>query len=215
VNDRLAYDAAEALAAVDEARTTLLQRVEGGSWRHDLIYSALAAASVMAQALPPPSVFLADAAVVVGFLTLARWQRARTGVSISCGASKRARWGLLTIGVLAGAAAIAVNIAARQGQPTSLALALGPAVGLIALGGSRLRRRIFRAEVGAGVAPESTGRRNWNWPIIGLGLVSGLVAGVLAFRGEDSYLVGLFAGAGLSLMASPGLFMLKRRILLR
>jgi len=208
------YDAAEALAAVNEARTALLQRVEWGSWRYDLIYSALAAGIVMAQGLPLPFNTLADAAIIVALVTLARWWRARTGVWISGVTPKRARWAALGIGLFAAAAALAAAIGARQGQAW-VALALGPVVGLLALGGSRLWRRIFRAEVEAGVVAESTGRRRWLWPVVGLGLACGLIAGVLALRGVDSYVVGLFVGMALALMASPGLMALKRRALFR
>ncbi len=208
------YDAAEALAAVDEARSALLERVEWGAWRYDLIYSVLAAGVVMAQGLPLPFNSLADAAIVVAFVALARWWRARTGVWVSGVTPRRARWAALGIGLFAGGAAIATAIAARQGHPW-IALALGPVVGLLALGGSRLWRRIFRAEVEAGVMAESVGSRRWMWPLVGLGLVCCLVAGVLATRGVDSYVVGLFVGVALALLASPGLMALKRRVLLR
>jgi len=215
MNDQVTeYDAAAALAAVQEARSALLQRVEWGSWRYDLIYSALAAGVVMGQALPLPFNLVADLVIVTALIVLARWWRARTGVWISGVTPKRARWAALAIGLFAGVAAIAAAIFARQGQPWT-ALVLGPVVGVLALGGSRLWRRIFRAEVEAGGVAETTGRRNWLWPLMGVGLVSGLISGVLAERGVDPYVVGLFFGVALALVASPGVFALKRRILSR
>jgi len=208
------YDASEALAAVDKARTALLQRAEEGSWRYDLIYSVLAAGVVMAQALPLPFNTLADAGIVAAFLILARWQRARTGVWISGVGPKRARWAALGIGLIAGIAALGAAIEGRQGQ-TWVALALGPLVGLVALLGSRLWRRMFRLEVETGVEVLSSGGRPWVWLLLGLGLACALVAGVLAMRRIDPYIVGLFMGVAIALMASPGLIALKRRVMLR
>ena len=208
------YNATEALAAVDEARTALLQRLEWGSWRYDLIYSVLAAGVVMAQGLPLPLNTIGDAVIIAALALLARWWRARTGVWISGVSPKRARWAAFGVGAFAGVAALAAAIAARQGQPW-VALALGPVIGFLALGGSRLWRRIFRAEVEAGVVAEASGRKNWIWPLIGLGAVCGLIAGILALRGMDSYVVGLFVGVAFVLLASPALIALKRRALFR
>ena len=207
-------DAAQALAAVDRTRAALLERIAWGSWRYDLTYSVLAAGVVMSQALPPPLNVLADAVVIVSLAALARWWRARTGVWISGVTPRRARWVALAIGLLAGAAAIATAIAARQGQAW-IALVLGPVIGVLALGGSRLWRRVHRDEVQAGVAGDSTGRRNWVWPLVGLGLICAVAAGVLAVNRTDSYVVGLFVGVALALIASPGLIALKRRVLFR
>ncbi len=214
MNDPAEYSAADALAAVEEARTALLRKVEGGSWRYDLIYSALVAGVVMGQGLPLPFNLLADAAIIVALLVLVRWWRARTGVMISGVMPKGALWAAVGIGLGGCMAAIAAAVAARQGQPSAVLL-LGPAAGLLALGASRLRRRAFRTEVEAGVVNEIASRLTWIWPMVAMGLVCGVAAGVMAVRGMDSYVVGLFFGVALALMASPALIALKRRILLR
>jgi hypothetical protein len=206
-------DAAGALAAMDEARAALLERVAWGSWRYDLIYSALAAVMVMGQILPLPLDLVVDAVVVAGLVVLARWWRARTGVWISGATPTRARWVALAIGALAALGCVAVVIAARHGQGW-IAFFVGPSIGLLALSGSRLWRRVHREEVQAGVV-STAGCGVVRWPLIGAGLACALLATGLALLGTEAYIVGVFVGMGAALIAAPWLMALKRRFMFR
>ena len=208
------FDAAQALAAMDQARAALLERASWGSWRYDLIYSVLVVFGVMAQAFPLPVPLAGDALMVAGLVMLARWWRARTGVWINGCTPQRARWVAVGIGLMTGAASLAALIGARQGQGW-IAFGLGPVAGLLALAGSRLWRRVYREEVEAGVVADPAGRRRWTWLTVGAGAACGLLGAVLALRGVDSYIVGLFVGVAMPLVASPWLFALKRRFMFR
>ncbi|MBI2261193.1 MAG: hypothetical protein HYU62_05965 [Caulobacterales bacterium] len=147
-------DPAEALAAIAEARRGVHDRVAGDGWRYDLTYAGLVAAMVGAQALDQPFSIVGIALGVAGLAVIFQRETRRTGVRVTGVSPRRARWVAIGMGLLMGAAMMGM-VALRHLTPADFPLI--PAVFAVmvltfavALIGSRIWRRVYRAEMGAG-----------------------------------------------------------------
>jgi len=147
-------DPAEALAAIAEARRNVRDRVAGNGWRYDLTYAGLVAGMVGAQSLDQPFSMVGVALGVAGLAVIFQRETRRTGVRVTGVSPRRARWVAIGMGLLMGAAMMGM-VALRHLTPADFPLI--PAVFAVmvltfavALIGSRVWRRVYRAEMGAG-----------------------------------------------------------------
>lgn len=147
-------DPAEALAAIAEARRNVRDRVAGNGWRYDLTYAGLVAGMVGAQSLDQPFSIVGVALGVAGLAVIFQRETRRTGVRVTGVSPRRARWVAIGMGLLMGAAMMGM-VALRHLTPADFPLI--PAVFAVmvltfavALIGSRVWRRVYRAEMGAG-----------------------------------------------------------------
>lgn len=145
-------DPAEALAAIQRARTDVHRKVAEGSWRYDLTYSAITAGMIGSQALNMPLSTLGIALGVIALALLLRSESERTGLTITGLTPKGARWVAFSLGGVFLVLMISVLILARKapsqdvlvfGTVAVMALAFGAA-----LAGSRMWRRVYRREMG-------------------------------------------------------------------
>lgn len=144
-------DPAEALAAIHASRQAVHDRVATGSWRYDLIYAALAATMIGAQALDQPFAVLGTSVSIGGLASLFGWEARRTGVRLTGVSPRRARWVAIGLGLVFGAMMLGV-VAVKNDLgldlpllPTALAAMAGAFA--VALAGSRLWRRVYTAEM--------------------------------------------------------------------
>ena len=144
---------AEALAAIERSRRAVQERVATGGWRYDLIYSALAAGMVGGQAFDVPFNVLASTLGVLGLVVLFQHETRRTGLRLTGVSPRHARWVAISIGLLFAAAIIGLAFVRRERPDLSVAMiasAAAAATFLVALIGSRIWRRVYRAEMGIG-----------------------------------------------------------------
>lgn len=143
---------AEALAAIADARRTVHDRVATHGWRYDLSYAAICAGMVGAQALDIP---LNVSGMTVGVLLLVvifQAEARRTGVMVTGVSPRQARWVAIAMGLLLAGAMFGLIIARRIADPAVLPLIVAGVVAasfVIALIGSRVWRRVYRAEMRA------------------------------------------------------------------
>lgn len=147
-------DPAEALAAIAEARRTVHDRVAGHGWRYDLTYAGLVAGMVGAQSLDQPFGIVGVALGVAGLAVIFQRETRRTGVLVTGVSPRRARWVAIAMGLLMGAAMLGM-VAMRHLTPPGFplipaVLAVMVLAFAVALIGSRIWRRVYRAEMGAG-----------------------------------------------------------------
>ncbi|MGZ9101288.1 MAG: hypothetical protein ACXW3O_16435 [Brevundimonas sp.] len=144
---------AEALAAIAESRKTVHDRVAIGGWRYDLTYAALMAVMVGGQAFDNPFNVSASTLGLLGLVLLFQHETRRTGLRITGVSPRHARWVAIAIGLAAAGIILGVTLVRRQSPDTPVVLvaALAGAVAFVAgLIGSRVWRRVYRAEMGAG-----------------------------------------------------------------
>jgi len=144
---------AEALAAIAESRKTVHDRVAAGGWRYDLAYAALIALMVGGQAFDNPFNVSASTLGLLGLVLLFQHETRRTGLRITGVSPRHARWVAVAIGLVAAAVIVGVAVIRRvsPGADVWVVAALAAAVAFIAaLVGSRIWRRVYRAEMGAG-----------------------------------------------------------------
>jgi len=144
---------AEALAAIAESRKTVHDRVAAGGWRYDLAYAALIALMVGGQAFDNPFNVSASTLGLLGLVLLFQHETRRTGLRITGVSPRHARWVAVAIGLVAAAVIVGVAVIRRVSPGTDVwvVAALAAAVAFIAaLVGSRIWRRVYRAEMGAG-----------------------------------------------------------------
>lgn len=141
---------AEALAAIADARRTVHDRVATHGWRYDLSYAAICAGMVGAQALDIP---LNVSGMTVGVLLLVvifQAEARRTGVRVTGVSPRQARWVAIAMGLLLVGAMFGLIIARRIADPAVLPLIVAGVMAasfVIALIGSRVWRRVYRAEM--------------------------------------------------------------------
>ena len=143
---------AEALAAIASSRKTVHDRVAVGGWRYDLTYAAIMAVMVGGQAFDNPWNVTASSLGVLALVVLFQHEARRTGLRITGVSPRHARWVAIAIGLAAAAVIVAVTIVRRQSPETDVAVvaALAAAAAFVAaLVGSRIWRRVYRAEMGA------------------------------------------------------------------
>lgn len=142
---------AEALAAIEKSRRAVQDRVAVGGWRYDLAYAALVAVMVGGQAFDAPFNVAASAAGVLGLAAIFQTETKRTGVRVTGVSPRRARWvawgsGLVFVAVMFG---LVLTRRLAPEQPLALIAAVAAAVTFaVALLGSRIWRRVYRAETG-------------------------------------------------------------------
>lgn len=144
-------DPAEALAAIQASRKAVHDRVATGGWRYDLTYAALMAGMVGGQALDMPYNVTASSLGLLGLVVLFQTETKRTGLKITGISPRYARWVAIAIGLLAAAVIVVLAYVRRtmpevpQGLVGGVAAAVAFVIGLV---GSRIWRRVYRAEMG-------------------------------------------------------------------
>lgn len=144
---------AEALEAIARSRRQVHDRVAAGGWRYDLGYAALTAGMVAGQVFEAPMNVVASSLGVLGLAVLFQHESRRTGLRITGVSPKRARWVAVGCGLLFAAVMLGLVILRRKVPELSPGLLAGGAAVLtfvLALIGSRIWRRVYRAEMGAG-----------------------------------------------------------------
>ena len=202
------FDPAMALASVHGARSDLAARLDEGSWRYDLTYSALAGLIVASQALPLGFNALGSALGAGALGLLARdWAR-RKGVWV-CGVTpRRARWVSLGLGVTIAVLCGAVFLLTYRGESRWLALPAGLVAAGAALIGSRLWRNAFRRDLAEDFS--GGGRLSTGVVLLG-GIAVAALAGVAALLHADEMLTGWLLGVGVGMSVLSGVLMLRRR----
>lgn len=146
-------DPAEALAAIQASRKAVHDRVATGGWRYDLAYAALLAAMVGGQALDNPYNIAASSLGLLGLVLIFQAETRRTGLKLTGLSPRYARWVAVAMG-LAFAAVIVGLAVVRREMPEAPQLLIGGVAAAVAfavaLVGSRIWRRVYRAEMGVG-----------------------------------------------------------------
>lgn len=148
-----AADPAAALAAIQASRRAVHDRVASKGWRYDLAYSALMAGMVAGQVLEAPFNITASALGVLGLAVIFQVETRRTGLRVTGVSPGQARWVAIGLGLVMAAVMIGLMVLKRTaGGPSDAALVAGSGALAFALAliGSRLWRRVYRAEMGAG-----------------------------------------------------------------
>lgn len=140
---------AEALAAIEASRRTVHDRIATKGWRYDLTYAALAAVMVGAQVLDNPFNILGITLGVLGLAVLFQSETKRTGLLITGVTPRAARWVAIAMGLLMGAIMLGlVALRFRTDLPvTGIGAGATGVAFVIALIGSRVWRRVYRAEM--------------------------------------------------------------------
>lgn len=141
---------AEALAAIEASRRTVHDRVATGGWRYDLVYALLAAGMVGGQALDNPFNISASTLGLLGMVVLFQLEARRTGVRVTGVSPRYARWVAIAIGLFAAGIIVGLAVVRREMPDVSVAVIASVAAGLtfvVALIGSRIWRRVYRAEM--------------------------------------------------------------------
>lgn len=144
---------AEALAAIEASRRTVHDRVATHGWRYDLAYSAIVAGMVGTQALDIPFNVSGMTLGVLALVLMFRAEARRTGVKVTGVSPRNARWVAIALGAVFAGAMLGMVMARRLVDPIQLPLvvaAVMAAAFVIVLFGSRLWRRVYRAEMGTG-----------------------------------------------------------------
>ena len=142
-----------ALETIARSRRSVHDRVATGSWRYDLTYAALVAGMVGGQALDLPFNLLASGLGVLGLTVIFRRETRRTGLLVTGVSPRRARWVAIALGVIMAAIMLGLVYLNLTESGAPLALIAGVATVLafvLALVGSRLWRRVYKTEMGAG-----------------------------------------------------------------
>jgi hypothetical protein len=148
-----AADPAAALAAIQASRRAIHDRVASKGWRYDLAYSALIAGMVAGQVLEAPFNITASALGVLGLAVIFQAETRRTGLRVTGISPARARWVAIGLGLAMAVVMLGlVWLKRAPGAPSVgvLAAGAGALTFALALIGSRLWRRVYRAEMGAG-----------------------------------------------------------------
>ena len=144
---------AEALEAIARSRRTVHDRVATGGWRYDLTYAAIVAGMVGGQALDIPFNVLASTLGVLALAVIFQHESRRTGLRITGVSPRRARWVAIAMGLVFAAVMLGVVYLRRTAQDVPVALIVAAAAAVAfghALIGSRIWRRVYRAEMGRG-----------------------------------------------------------------
>ena len=144
---------AEALAAIAASRKTVHDRVGAHGWRYDMAYAAISAGMVGAQALDGPFNVTGMTLGVLALVLMFQAEARRTGVKATGVSPRNARWVAIALGAVFAGAMLGMVMARRLVDPIQLPLvvaAVMAAAFVIALFGSRLWRRVYRAEMGTG-----------------------------------------------------------------
>lgn len=142
---------AEALEAIARSRRAVHERVTSGGWRYDLTYAAIVAGMVGGQALGIPFNVFASTFGVLALAVIFQHESRRTGLRITGVSPRRARWVAIAMGLVFAAVMLGVVYLGRSTPEAPVGLIAGAAAGIafgLALIGSRIWRRVYRAEMG-------------------------------------------------------------------
>lgn len=143
-------DPAEALASIRAARDSVEARVSSKGWGYDVPYAAIVAGMVGAQAGPLPVGPLGSGIGVLVLALLYRAESRRTGLRILGTTPRRARWVAIGLGAVMLVAILGL-VYVRRARPDlpllPIVAGVMAVVFVLALVGSRLWRRVFRAEM--------------------------------------------------------------------
>ncbi len=141
-------DAGAALNSVRATQTALADRISSGGWLYDTAYSVLVATMVGGWALPAPANYIVFGVSTLLLVVLMRVWMNHYGVWLSGTSPKNARWiawGLapLYLGLLV------INLIAQdKGWALWIPFTATSAAFVVAFGGSRLWRAVYRRENG-------------------------------------------------------------------
>ena len=141
-------DPMKALDSVRRLQNAQADRISRGGWLYDFAYSALLAGLVAGWALPQPYNYAAFTVCMALMLLIARAWANHYGVWLSGVSPKAARW--VAIGLAAGILPLLVTnmIWAHESWPLWIPVATTLGAFVVALGGSRLWRMVYRRENG-------------------------------------------------------------------
>lgn len=137
----------EALKALTQAREAVADRLDREAGWYDPLYSVLVGAMIGAQAAPFPYGTLAIGGLLPVLMLLYRAKQRRTGVRMWGITPKRARWVALGLGAVCLPLMLGAMWLGLQGYGVLAACTIGPAGAAVAFIGSKLWRRVFRAEL--------------------------------------------------------------------
>ncbi|MFA4893364.1 hypothetical protein [Brevundimonas sp.] len=144
---------AEALEAIARSRRAVHDRVATGGWRYDLTYAAIMAGMVGGQAFDIPFNVFASTFGVLALAVIFQHESRRTGLRITGVSPRRARWVAIAMGLVFAAVMLGIVYLRRTASDVPVALIVAVAAGIafvLALVGSRVWRRVYRAEMGTG-----------------------------------------------------------------
>jgi len=137
----------ENLMALAQAREAVADRLDREAGWYDPLYALLVGAVIASQALPIPYGTLSIGPFVAILAALYQVQVRRSGLRLLGTTPKRARWvalgmALVLVGLMLAAVWLGMN-----GHRLLAAATTGPLAAVVAFVGSRLWRRVFRAEL--------------------------------------------------------------------
>ncbi len=141
---------AEALAAIAASRKAVHDRVATGGWRYDLTYAVIMAGMVGGQAFDAPWNVVASSLGVLALAVIFQRETKRTGLRLTGVSPRWARWVAIGTGLLFAACIVGLALIRRESPQTSVTLIAGIAAAamfIVALIGSRIWRRVYRAEM--------------------------------------------------------------------
>lgn len=138
---------AESLRAMAQAREAVADRLDREAGWYDPIYSVLVGGMIGAQAAPFPFGTLGIGVLLPVLAVLYTTEQQRTGVRMWGITPKRARWVALGLGAVCFCLMLVATWLGMQGHGLLAAIGLGAAGGVVAFAGSKLWRRVFRAEL--------------------------------------------------------------------
>lgn len=147
-------DPAEALAAIQRSRQAVHDRVASGGWGYDLTYAALVAGLIGSQALDQPFAVAGTSLGIAGLAIIFRKEVRRTGVQVTGFSPRQARWVAMGLGLVLAAVMMGVVLLKHEVGPelplAPITVAVMAGVFALALGASRVWRRVYRAEMRVG-----------------------------------------------------------------
>lgn len=141
---------AEALAAIAASRKTVHDRVSTHGWRYDLAYAAICAGMVGAQTLDIPFNVTGMTLGVLALALMFQAEARRTGVRVTGVSPRHARWVAIALGAVMAVAMLGVVLTRRLADPGHfplIAAGIMATAFALALFGSRVWRRVYRAEM--------------------------------------------------------------------
>jgi hypothetical protein len=142
---------AEALAAIARSRREVHDKIATHGWRYDLCYSALVAGLIGSQALDQPFAVAGTSLGIAGLIIIFQQETRRSGVRVTGVSPRQARWVAIGLGLVLATVMIGVVFLKHEVGPdlplVPITLAVMAAVFALALIGSRLWRRVYRAEM--------------------------------------------------------------------
>lgn len=138
---------AESLRALTQAREAVADRLDREAGWYDPLYALLVGGMIASQALPFPYGTLAIAMLLLPLVLLYRVKQRRSGVRMWGITPKRARWVAVGLAAVCLCLMLGATWLGLNGHRLLAAATMGPLAAAVAFIGSRLWRRVFRAEL--------------------------------------------------------------------